>query len=104
MADWNDLKMAFEREYKKQEQTFISNEQTLLEAIANHLASSKGMTALMNYDTDEMLAFLEKPVDEIKEAVGGEWLEVDETALNPLIYSLTKKIKKSSSLLGNSRR
>ena len=104
MADWNDLKLAFEREFEKQEKKFISDEQTLLETIASHLASEKGVSALMNYDTDEMLTFLQKPVSEIKETIGGEWAELDDSVMNPLIYSLTKKVKKSMSILDRTKR
>lgn len=104
MADWNDLKLAFERELEKQEKKFVSDEQTLLEAIARHLGSSKGTTALMNYDVDEMLDFLQKPLSEIRETIGGDWKDVDDSVLNPLIYSLTKKVKKSMSLLDRHRR
>ena len=104
MADWNDLKKAFEREFEKQEKKFVSDEQTLLESIAAHLGSAKGTTALMNYDTDEMLEFLQSPLSEIRKAIGSEWEDVDDSVLNPLIYSLTKKVKKSMSLLDRTRR
>lgn len=104
MADWNDLKMAFERELEKQEKKFVSDEQTLLEAIAKYLGSSKGTTALMNYDTEEMLDFLQKPISEIKTIIGGEWANIDDTVLTPLIYSLTKKVKKSASILDGTKK
>ena len=39
MADWNDLKKAFERELKKEEEKFVANEQKLLKEIANYLCS-----------------------------------------------------------------
>ena len=104
MADWNDLRLAFERELEKQEKKFVSDEQTLLEAIAAQLGKAKGTTALMNYDTDEMLEFLQKPIPEIKSIIGGEWVNVDDSVMNPLIYSLTKKVKKSMSILDRTRR
>lgn len=47
-----------------------------------------------------MLEFLQKPVSEIKGILGGKWAELDDTALEPLIYSLAKKVKKSASFLG----
>ena len=34
MADWNDLKKAFERDLNKQTQQFVLDEQSLLESIA----------------------------------------------------------------------
>ena len=103
MADWNDLKRAFEKDLEMKEKKFQLNEQVLLEAIASHLAKNKGISALMGYDTDEMLAFLKKPVSEIKQSIGGEWANLDDTQLEPLIYSLSKKVKKSISLLDRTR-
>ncbi|MBR5579588.1 MAG: hypothetical protein IKW28_11440 [Lachnospiraceae bacterium] len=100
MADWNDIKNAFEREFNKAENEFISNEQTLLECIANHLASLKGTTSIQGYNTEEMLEFLQKPASEIREILGGNWENLDDTVMDPLIYSLTKKVKKSISFLG----
>ena len=104
MADWNDLKKAFERDLEKLEKKFQLDEQVLLETIAAYLAKNKGISALMGYDTDEMLEFLQKPVSEIKEAIGGDWVDIDETQLEPLIYSLSKKVKKSISLLDRTRK
>lgn len=100
MADWNDLKKAFEREFNKVENEFISNEQTLLQSIANYLGKMKGTTSVQGYNTEDMLEFLQKPVPEIKKILGGKWEELDDTALEPLIYSLAKKVKKSASFLG----
>ena len=104
MADWNDLKMAFEKDLNKQAQQFVMDEQKLLESIAVYLAKEKGISALQGYDTDEMLDFLQKPISEIKSTIGGEWENVDDSVLNPLIYSLTKKVKKSMSILDRTRR
>lgn len=104
MADWNDLKRAFERDLNKQEQQFILDEQNLLESIANHLAKNKGISALQGYDADEMFLFLQKPVSEIKTEIGGHWATLDNTQLEPLVYSLTKKVQKSIPLLNRSRK
>ena len=104
MADWNDLKKAFERDLEKQEKKFQLDEQALLEALAAYLAKNKGISALMGYDTDEMLAFLQKPVSEIKKAIGGEWENLEDIQLEPLIYSLSKKVKKSIPLLDRTRK
>ena len=100
MADWNDLKMAFERELNKVENEFVSNEQTLLETIATYLGKQKGTTSVQGYNTEEMLEFLQLPVSEIKKTIGGNWAEMDDSVLEPLIYSLAKKVKKSISFLG----
>ena len=47
MADWNDLKKAFEKDLLKQAQD-VFDEQTLLESIAKYLAKNKGITALQD--------------------------------------------------------
>ncbi|MBR5597580.1 MAG: hypothetical protein IKW30_09270 [Lachnospiraceae bacterium] len=99
MADWNDLKKAFERDLYKKEAQAKLDEQSLLEAIAKYLGGSKGISALMGYDTDEMLSFLQKPVSEIKNAIGGQWTSLDDSQLETLTYSLSKKVKKSADLL-----
>lgn len=104
MADWNDLKKAFERDLNKQVQQFVVDEQTLLETIAKYLAKTKGTSALQGYDTDEMLLFLQKPASEIKSLLGGQWAEIDDSKLDTLIYSLIKKVKKSISLLDRNRK
>ena len=103
MADWNDLKKAFEMDFNKQAQQYVLDEQKLLETIAVHLAKEKGISALQGYDTDEMLAFLQKPSSEIKSLIGGQWVNLDDNQLDTLIYSLTKKVKKSIPLLDRSR-
>ena len=98
MADWNDLKKAFERDLNKEEENFVANEQKLLKAIAKYLGSGKGMTALQGYKPEEVLEFLTKPVSEIKNCLGEEWTNVENSKLENLIYSLTKKVKMSDSL------
>ena len=98
MADWHDLKKAFERDLIKEEKKFIANEQKLLKDIAKYLGSQKGMTAVQVYRPEEVLEFLEKPVSEIKNCIGQEWIDVENSQLEVLIYSLTKKVIKSDSL------
>ena len=43
MADWNDLKKAFEKDLNKQMQQFVVDEQSLLESIAKYLAKNEGL-------------------------------------------------------------
>lgn len=104
MADWNDLKKAFEKDFNKQAEQFVMNEQNLLENIATHLAKEKGTSALQGYDTNEMIDFLKKPISEIKSSIGGDWKNIDDKQMEVLIYSLVKKIKKSVSLLDFTRK
>ena len=99
MADWNDLKKAFERDLNNQEETFVANEQKLLKGIANYLYSQKGVTAIQGYQPEEVLEFFEKPISEIKSCLGKDWADVDDSKLENLIYSLTKKVKISGNLI-----
>lgn len=101
MADLNDLKRAFARELNKSEENFLSNEERLLNSIANYLGGSKkDVSVVKGYKPEEVLAFLEKPVSEIKAAIGGEWLNMEDSDVETLIYSLTKKVKKSADFFG----
>ena len=99
MADWNDLKKAFEREMNKEEESFVANEQKLLKGIAHYLGSGKGMTAVQGYKPEEVLDFLEKPISEIKKLLGTEWADVEDSKLENLVYSLSKKVKMSGTLM-----
>ena len=98
MADWNDLKKAFERDLNKEEKNFVANEEKLLKAIAKYLSSGKGMSALQGYKPEEVSEFLKKPISEIKQCLGEEWCNVDDSKLENLIYSLSKKVKMSDTL------
>ena len=104
MADWNDLKKAFERDLNKQAEQFVMNEQNLLESVAAYLAKEKGTSALQGYDTNEIVDFLKKPISEIKASVGDQWETLDDKQLEVLVYSLIKKVKKSVSFLDFSRK
>lgn len=99
MADWNDIKNAFERDAKKVENNFLEREQRLLKHITIYLCEQKGVSPLHGYAPDETIAFLDKPVSEIKTCLGGEWAEMNEVDLEPLIYSLSKKVKKSGNII-----
>lgn len=98
MADWHDIKKAFERDAEKAERQFMKDEQALLKAIADYIGTQKGVSSLHNYKPEEILVFLEKPVSEIKECLGGEWSDLTDDTFSTLIYTLTKKVKKSESL------
>lgn len=99
MADWNDLKKAFERELNKEEENFVANEQKLLKGIANYLCAQKGVSAIQGYKPEEVIEFLEKPIAEIKKCIGGEWENLEDSKLENLIYSLVKKVKMSGNII-----
>lgn len=99
MADWNDLKNAFERDVKKIEDDIVAKEQRLLKNVTIFLCEKKGVSPLQGYAPNEAIAFLDKPVDEIKECLGGEWASMSDIDLEPLVYSLSKKVKKSGNII-----
>lgn len=99
MADWNDLKNAFERDAKKTEDESISKEQKLLKSITVYLCSQKGVSPIQGYDHAEAADFLDKPISEIKACLDAEWENVSEEELSLLVYSLAKKVKKYGSMI-----
>lgn len=99
MADWNDLKNAFERDAKKAEGEAVSKEQKLLKSITVYLCSLKGMSPIQGYDHAEAADFLDKPISEIKACLDTEWDDVSEEELKPIVYSLSKKVKKYGSII-----
>lgn len=98
MADWNDLKKAFEKEIKKEEDIFFENEQKLHKRISFYICEQKGISPLQGYKPEELISFLEKSPKEIKQLLGGEWLDMSDDQFESLTYSLSKKVKKSTSL------
>lgn len=98
MADWHDIKKAFERDAQKAEKQFMDDEQTLLKAIADYISSQKGVSTIRNYKPEEILRFLEKPLNEIKNTLGDDWSSIDDDKMSTLIYSLSKKVQKSDTL------
>lgn len=99
MADWHDIKKAFERDARKAEQAFREDEEELLKSIANYICSSKGVSALQAYKPEEALLFMEQPVADMKSKLGGEWAKVSDDRFETLVYSLVKKVKKSDGLM-----
>ena len=99
MVDWNDIKKAFQTDIKTPEQIQFETEKRLLSNIADYLSSAKGISAIKGYQPEEVSTFLERPVAEIKQILGGEWLDMDDEKFDLLIYTLTKKVKKSENLL-----
>lgn len=96
--DLNELRKAFEKQIRKEEDTSTENEQKLLKAITIYVCKQKGVSPVLGYKPEDILTFLEKPVSQIKECLGGEWGEFPNEKLEDLIYILNKKVKKSDKL------
>jgi len=99
MVDWNDIKNAFERDAQKAENAFKESEQKLLKSVSNYLCEKKGVSPIQGYDPEEAMAFLDRPIAEIKSCIGGEWAAMSDDDLETLIYSLSKKVKKSGKII-----
>lgn len=98
MADLNDLRKAFERELKKEEENVVENEQKLLKEVTVYICKQKGVSPLQGYKPEEIAAFLSKPIAEIKNCLGGEWAAMDNSKFENLIYTLYKKVQKADKL------
>lgn len=96
--DLNDLRKAFERELRKEEVSSVENEQNLLKAITVYICTKKGVSPVQGYKPEEIIAFLERPLSEIKECIGGEWISMPDDQFENLIYILNKKVKKADKL------
>ncbi len=99
MVDWNDIKNAFERDAQKAEDSFKENEQKLLKSISTFLCEKKGVSPIQGYDPEEVITFLDKTIPEIKSCIGGEWAAMSDSDLETVIYSLSKKVKKSGNII-----
>lgn len=95
----NELRKLMEGSAKKEENLTQEKEKRFINAAAACLNSSTFQSALMNYDPQKMLHFLQLPVAEIKEKLGGEWAQMSDSDLKNFLYSIEKKVKKSSSLM-----
>ena len=98
LDDLNALKKAFERELRKEEENAFENEQNLLKAITVYISTQKGVSPIQGYKPEEVLIFLNQPLSKIKACVGGEWAAMPDDKFENLIYTLTKKVKKSDKL------
>jgi len=98
MADLSDLRKAFERELRKEEETAVENEQKLLKQITLYVCSQKGVSPIQGYKPEEIAAFLGQPSSEIQKCLGGEWAAMDSSKFENLVYTLYKKVQKSDKL------
>lgn len=95
----NELRKLMEGSPQKQEEQIQEKEKRFINAAAACLNSSTFQSTLMNYDPQKMLHFLQLPISEIKEKLGGEWAKMSDSDLRNFLYSIEKKVKKSSSLM-----
>ncbi len=95
----NDLKKLLENQEIKKEDPHIEQEKRFLNEAATKLSNAKNVTSIQGYDPREMALFLARPIGEIKEIMGGEWAEMEDSVFSSFLYIMTKKINKSNSLL-----
>lgn len=99
MADWNDIRKAFEKDLKKNEASACMNEQQMLKSVTFYICSKKGISPIQGYEPKEIVSFLEQPVSDIRICLGSEWDNVSNAKLENMVYSLSQKVKKSGQLL-----
>lgn len=95
----NDLRKAFDRELKKEEEIAVENEQKLLKQVTLYVCSLKGVSPIQGYKPEDIAAFLGQPSSEVQKALGGEWLAMDPAKFENLVYGLYKKVQKSDKLI-----
>lgn len=95
----NDLRKAFEREIKKEEENAVEHEQKLLKQVTLYVCSQKGVSPIQGYKPEDIAAFLGQPSSEIQKALGGEWAAMDNAKFENLVYGLYKKVQKSDKLI-----
>ena len=98
MADLSDLRKAFERELRKEEETAVENEQKLLKHVTLYVCSQKGVSPVQGYKPEDIATFLGQPSAEIQKCLGGEWASMDSSKFENLVYTLYKKVQKSDKL------
>ena len=94
----NDLRKAFDRELKKEEDIAVENEQKLLKQVTLFVCSQKGVSPIQGYKPEDIAAFLSQPSSAIQKALGGDWLNMDAAKFENLVYGLYKKVQKSDKL------
>lgn len=85
-----------EREKEKQtdrEIRFISDVNKLV------MGENSKLSAIQGYEPVNVMEFLETPSGEIQKLLGGEWSEMKPEDFEALVYSMQKKIKKSTYLI-----
>lgn len=99
MVDWNDIKKAFEKDVKKEEDIFLENEQKLHKSATMYVCNLKGVSPIQGYQPQDLIEFLDRPSSEIQKLLGDEWIDMDPNKFDSLVYSLSKKVKKSTNLV-----
>lgn len=61
--------------------------------------ADKTASSMMVYEPNKMIAFLDKPIAELRVLLGGEWIEMSEGDFEELVYLVQKKVKKSTQLI-----
>ncbi len=94
------LKRMLEKKDEQEASELFDKEKRFIAAAAKaYLGENAPLSAIQGYDPDEMIRFLELPIDEIRTRMGGEWAAMPKDEFELFAYTIDKKIKKSASLL-----
>ena len=94
------LKNMLERKDEKEAAAQLEKEKRFLaDAAKAYLGPDAPLSAIQAYDPEEMIRFLEGPIDQVQKKMGGEWMLMPKDVFEMFAYTMDKKIKKSTSLL-----
>lgn len=95
------LKRMLEHKDEEEAQGLMEREKKFIADATRAYLNAEGMpvTTIQGYDPEKMLAFLSRPYKEVQQLMGGEWAELEPMAFEAMMYTINKKIQKSTSLL-----
>lgn len=95
----NALKRMFENDVeKKQDEALAKERRFIADAARAYLGDKASEKAIREYEPEKMIAYLQKPTKEIQAELGGEWMEMPATEFELFVYSIEKKVRKSTLL------
>lgn len=103
MSDRDNLealkRMLENKETKEAEMQLDKEKRFLHDAAKAFLGEGASEKAIREYDPEKMIAFLEQKPEVVQKEMGGEWLDIKPEEFELFVYSMDKKVKKSTQLI-----
>ena len=103
MSDLDNLealkRMLEHRDEDEAKKTFEKEKKFISDATKVYLGGGNKTSGIQAYEPKEMIAFLSRPVSEVKGKMGGEWAEMSDDDFEAFAYKMRQKIQKSTSLI-----
>lgn len=94
------LKRMLEHKDEEEKKNELEQEKRFIaDATKAFLGKDTPVTGIQAYHPEEMMVFLDLPITEIQEKMGGEWAEMPKETFEAFAYKMRQKIHKSTSLL-----